>query len=98
MLHPSMIIYGKEITMGNQASREKLNRVIDDEVTKLFETVLDYAQVACPTPDTFKVLRSKILRAGNNCIRTIKKRVDHYEVEFIPTSEEIIEIQNRNSK
>ncbi len=78
--------------MGNPKSREKLNRVVEDEITKLFESVLDYAQVACPTPDTYKVLRSKILRVGNNCIRTIKKKIEHYDVEFIPTGEEIIEV------
>ncbi len=79
--------------MGNPKSRDKLNRVVEDEITKLFESVLDYAQVACPTPDTYKVLRSKILRVGNNCIRTIKKKIEHYDVEFIPTGEEIIEVQ-----
>ena len=79
--------------MANVKSKEKLNRVIEDEVTKLFESVLDYAQVACPTPDTYKVLRSKILRVGNNCIRTIKKKVEHYDVEFVPTSEDVIEFQ-----
>ena len=66
--------------MANDKSRDKLNRMVEEEVTKLFESVLDYAQVACPTPDTYKVLRSKILRVGNNCIRTIKKKLDHYDV------------------
>ncbi len=79
--------------MGNLKSRDKLNRAVEDEITNLFESVLDYAQVACPTPDTYKVLRSKILRVGNNCIRTIKKKIEHYDVEFIPTGEEIIEVQ-----
>ena len=79
--------------MANNRSREKLERVIDDEVTRLFEAVLDYSQVACPTPDTYKVLRAKILRVGNNCIRQIKKKLDHYDVEFIPTAEEVIEIK-----
>ena len=84
--------------MGTPRSKEKLNRVIEDEVTKMFEAVLDYAQVACPTPDTYKVLRSKILRVGNNCIRVIKKKVDHYDVDFIPTAEEVIEVQQPEDK
>lgn len=74
-------------------SRDKLNRMVEEEVTKMFESVLDYAQVACPTPDTYKVLRSKILRVGNNCIRTIKKRLDHYDVEYQAQAEDIIEVQ-----
>jgi len=79
--------------MVNSKSKDKLNRMVEEEVTKLFESVLDYAQVACPTPDTYKVLRSKILRVGNNCIRTLKKRLEHYDVEYKATSEDIIEIQ-----
>ncbi len=77
--------------MGDSKSREKLNRVIEEEVTKLFESTLDYAQVACPTQDTYKVLRSKILRVGNNCIRSIKAKTAHYDVEFIPPAEDVIE-------
>jgi hypothetical protein len=74
-------------------SRDKLHRMVEEEVTKMFESVLDYAQVACPTPDTYKVLRSKILRVGNNCIRTVKKKLDHYDVEYKATAEDIIEVQ-----
>jgi len=78
--------------MGNIRSREKLKRDAESEVTKMFESILDYAQVACAQPDTYKALRSKILRAGNNCIRTIKGHVDKYDVEYVATMEDIIEI------
>lgn len=77
----------------NDKSKDKLVRDLEDEVTKLFEQALDYAQVACPTQDTYKVLRSKILRVGNNCIRNVKKKVQHYDVEFVPQTEEIIEVK-----
>jgi len=73
-------------------SRDKLNRMVEEEVTKMFESVLDYAQVACPTPDTYKVLRSKILRVGNNCIRTVKKKLDHYDIEYKAIAEDIVEV------
>ncbi len=73
-------------------SRQKLDKLVEEEITKMFESVLDYAQVACPTPDTYKVLRSKILRVGNNCIRTVKKQLDHYDVEYKATTEDIIEV------
>lgn len=78
--------------MGNIRSREKLKKDAESEVTKMFESILDYAQVACAQPDTYKALRSKILRAGNNCIRTIKGHVDNYNVEYVATSEDVIEI------
>jgi len=73
-------------------SRDKLNRMVEEEVTTLFESVLDYAQVACPTPETYKVLRSKILRVGNNCIRTMKKKLEQYDVEFTAISEDIVQV------
>lgn len=79
----------------NEKSREKLAKDIEMEITDLFEQVLDYSQVACPTKDTYTVLRSKILRVGNNCIRTVKKVLQQYEVEYIPQAEEIIEIKQQ---
>jgi hypothetical protein len=82
----------------NDRSKEKLMRDLETEVTRLFEQALDYAQVACSTQDTYKVLRSKILRIGNNCIRNIKKRVQYYDVEFVPQTEEIIEVTQLKAK
>ena len=82
----------------NDKSREKLSKMLEDEVTKLFEQILDYAQVACPTPDTYKVLRSKILRVGNNCIRSIKTNIKHYDVEFRALAEDVIEVSQVKNK
>ena len=82
----------------NDRSKEKLIRDIEDEITKLFEQALDYAQVACSTQDTYKVLRSKILRVGNNCIRNVRKRVQYYDIEFVPQAEEIIEFRQNINK
>jgi len=78
--------------MINEKSREKFKKVVHAEVTKMFESVLDYVQVACPTPDTYKVLRGKILRVGNNCIRSLQKETDHYDMEYTNIAEEIIEV------
>ncbi len=84
--------------MGNERSKEKLLRTVEDEITGLFEQALDYAQVACATQDTYKVLRSKILRVGNNAIRNTRKRLQHYDVTYIPQTEEVIEIISNNKK
>jgi hypothetical protein len=81
--------------MANERSKEKLIKEMRVEVTKLFERTLDYAQVACAADDTFKVLRSKILRVGNDCIRSLERRIQHYDVEYIPQSEEIIEVRRK---
>ena len=49
-------------------SRRKLEATISKEVTKMFESILDYTQVAVPNKDTFQVLRSRILRSENDSI------------------------------
>ncbi len=74
--------------------RKKLGRLVSAEVTSMFESILDYAQVACPDPNTFKALRGKILRAGNDCIRTITTDLDEYDVKYIVTKDDLIEIKN----
>jgi len=73
----------------------KVKEMIKEEITAMFEQTLDFCQVACPEPH-FKQLRSKILRVGNNCIRNIHKKVeDHYKVQYVPVSEDIIQVQRR---
>jgi hypothetical protein len=74
-------------------SKTKLKNLIYGRIVDEFEAILDYAQVACPDPDIFKVLRSRILREGNDCIRDIHSRLRDYDVEYIPPGEEVIEIK-----
>ena len=57
---------------------EDLKDEIKKEITKMFEYVLDMAQVAIP-PDNYKVFRSRVLRAGNDCIRTLHKYIAEKE-------------------
>jgi len=78
--------------MGDR-SKDKLKDIMAQEVTSMFESILDYVQVACPTKDTYSVLRSKILRVGNNCIRSLKKKTDDFDVKYNKVTEEIIEVR-----
>ena len=76
--------------------REKMDRMVKDEVTKMFEKVLDYAEVAVPNNDQYRKLRSKILRVGNNCIRNIQKDVEkHYDVKYKALAETVVEVIQR---
>ena len=75
--------------------RKHLENVIRKEVTKLFESNLDYTQIACH-PDTYKPLRSKILRTGNDCIRSINAQLLNYEIKYIAKGEEIIRVKEIN--
>lgn len=77
--------------------KAKLKGVIHDEVTVMFEKVLDYTEVAV-TSDQYKRLRSKILRVGNNCIRNINKEIDaRYNIEYNPPAETIVEVRRGNT-
>ena len=76
--------------------QEKLIKSISEEVTSLFEKVLDYAEVAVPNSDQYRILRSKILRIGNTSIRNISKEIiSRYSVFYNPPGETIIEVAKR---
>lgn len=78
----------------SEKSKDKLKRNVTDEVTILFQEVLNYAEVACPTKDVYTNFRSKILRIGNDCIRNLHKSIDRfYDITYIPPGEEVIEIK-----
>ena len=73
--------------------KAKMDNMIKDEVTKMFEKVLDYAEVAVPNNEQYKKLRSKILRVGNNCIRNIQTDIGkRYEVKYKAPAETIVEV------
>lgn len=76
----------------DKKSRQKLENTIGKEVTKMFEAILDYTQVACPSKETFQVLRSRILRSGNDCIRRLCTHLDFYKLNYDGKSEDIIEV------
>lgn len=74
-------------------SRIRLVAEVRKEVTRMMEQSLDFAHVACP-PDNFKQLRSKILRAGNNCIRNLEKEFNSYDIKYNRLNEEVIEFRH----
>jgi len=81
--------------MEKNKSKEKLKGCIQTEITELFEKVLDFAEVAIPSPETYKRFRSKVLRIGNNAIRNCQQELDkNYDVGWNPQikSEDIIEV------
>jgi len=79
-----------------EKSKEKLKVFVKDEVTRFFEQVLDFAEVAISNKDTYMRFRSKVLRLGNNAIRSCSKELDmYYDVAWSPKieSEDIIEVR-----
>ena len=78
-----------------ERSKDRLKRGIEKEITKLFDQVLDISEVAIGDAYRYKSFRAKVLRSGNDAIREVKKLLDrNYTVEFIPSREDIIEVQS----
>jgi len=79
--------------------QEKMIKSVSNEITDLFEKILDYTEVAVSNSDQYKKLRSKILRIGNNCIRNISKEiVNHYSITYNAPGETIIEVVRPKAK
>jgi len=77
-----------------ERSKDKLKRDIEKRFMRGIDEILDVAEVAIGDPQRYKSYRSKVLRAGNNAIRDLKMGLDtYYKVLFIPTTEDIIEVQ-----
>lgn len=77
-----------------ERSKSRLKRDIEKEITQLFDQILDIADVAIGDAYRYKSFRAKVLRSGNDAIREVKKLLDrNYSVEFIPSREDIIEVQ-----
>ncbi len=76
--------------MGIDKSKDKLRAFVKLEVTNMFQQTLDFVQVAC-NPETYPALRAKILRVGNDCIRTIGSEIEKsYDIAYVPSKEDII--------
>ena len=79
-----------------EKSKEKLKRDVEKRVMRGIDEILDIAEVAIGEVQRYKTFRSKVLRAGNNAIRDVKGDLDqYYKVLFVPTKEDIIEIQTQ---
>lgn len=77
-----------------ERSKEKLKRETEKIITGFFDQVLDVSEVAIGDPQRYKPFRSKVLRAGNDAIRDVKKILDRdYKVLYVPTAEDVIEVQ-----
>ena len=75
-------------------SREKLKSMSQGEITKLFSSILDYAEVAIDGKERYLSFRSRVLKLSNDAIREIKKEIDtNYEVSYTALKEELIVVK-----
>ena len=76
-------------------SKDKLKRDLEKRIMKSVDEILDIAEVAIGDSQRYKPFRSKVLRAGNNAVRDLKADLElHYKVLFVPSTEDVIEVQS----
>jgi hypothetical protein len=80
-----------------ERSKARLKKEINKEITSFFEKCLDFVEVTLPEEKIYKVVRSKILRSGNNAIREVNKNIDiNYTINYSPEdglNEDVIELK-----
>lgn len=77
-----------------ERSKDKLKRDVEKYVLRSADEILNIAEVAIADPQRYKAFRSKVLRSSNDAIREVKKDLDmHYKVIYIPTNEDVIQVQ-----
>jgi len=75
-------------------SKEKLKSMSHSEITKLFSSILDFAEVAIDGKDRYLNFRSRVLKLSNDAIREIKKEIDtNYEVNYTALTEDLIVVK-----
>lgn len=74
--------------------RTFLKNEITKYITNLFDNTLSYCEVAVPSQRQYKILRSRILKAGNDTIRVLHKVIDeNYDVKRLVKGMEVFDIK-----
>jgi len=72
-------------------SSSRLQKAVKEEVTKFFETVLDFSEVAVGDEKRYKALRSKVLRHGNDTIRRLNSSIEtDYDVSYRKLAQDVV--------
>lgn len=72
-------------------SSRRLQGEVKEAITKFFETILDFSEVAIGDEKRYKALRSKVLRHGNDTIRGLTTLVESdYEVLYKHITQDVV--------
>lgn len=71
----------------------KFKNEIQEHITKMFDEILSYAEVAVSNKRQWDVLRSRILRSGNSTIRNLQRTTDEYVIAKISDNLELLDIE-----
>jgi hypothetical protein len=73
------------------ADKEKLERLGERAVTKVFKDALALMELSGIPKEQFQRIRKQILRSGNDEIRKFKEELEKYDVKYNPSYNETID-------
>lgn len=88
----------QEETSVQKKSREKFSNKMDLTMKNTQGVILDVVEAAIGNKEKFLIVRSKVLRACNDNVRTLKRDLErYYSMEFVADTEDIIVFNSANS-
>lgn len=83
---------------GDERARKKLVKFCGKKITEVFDGSLSYIEMFLDDAQYAKV-RSKILRIGNNAIRSITTEInDHYGVDYDSRMDTVVKVKEGNNE
>jgi hypothetical protein len=77
-------------------SNKKLCALVKASITKLFDGILDFSEVAVEDKERYRILRSKVLKLSNDTIRSLMSEIEHnYEIEFKNVYDDVVVVRNK---
>lgn len=77
-------------------SNRRLCSLIKKDITKLFDGILDFSEVAVDDKERYKVLRSKVLKLSNDTIRCLMSEIERsYDVEYKNIYNDVVVIKDK---
>lgn len=78
----------------DSADKEKLAKLGESSIKKVFKDALALIEVSGIDKTQYQLIRKQILRSGNDEIRKFHEELEKYDVNYKPTYNEIITIEN----
>lgn len=77
-------------------SNKKLCSLVKTNITKLFDGILDFSEVAVDDKERYRVLRSKVLKLSNDTIRFLMSEIEkNYDVEFKNIYDDVVVVKDK---
>jgi len=77
----------------NSKGSRIMEALIQKRVTKMFDEILKFVEVACLTDRAYSLLRGRILDIGNQTIRDLQSDCKHFDMILRNVEEDVVELE-----